>query len=45
MFNRVARLNPVNADGTIPDRDQDEPSLPQIERFLEWASKSKMRRS
>jgi DNA-binding NarL/FixJ family response regulator len=45
MFNRVARLNPVNADGTIPDREQDEPSLPQIERFLEWASKSKMRGS
>ncbi len=40
-FNRVARLNPVNKDGTPPDRVQDEPSLPQIERFLRWATRSK----
>jgi DNA-binding NtrC family response regulator len=43
-FNEVARLNPVNADGTVPDREQREPSLPQIERFLQWATRSKSER-
>jgi len=41
MFNEVARLNPVNADGTVPERDQHDPSLPQIERFLQWATRAK----
>ncbi len=40
-FNEVARLNPVNADGTVPERDQRDPSLPQIERFLQWATRAK----
>lgn len=43
-FNQVARLNPVNIDGTPPDREQREPSLPQIERFLRWATRSKQDR-
>lgn len=43
VFNEIARLNPVNADGTIPERDQRYPSLPQIERFLQWATRSKQR--
>ena len=42
-FNDAARLNPVNADGTIPDREQRDPSLPQIQRFREWATRSKQR--
>jgi DNA-binding NtrC family response regulator len=41
IFNRSARLNPVNRDGTIPDREQQAPSFPQIERFLEWATRTK----
>lgn len=41
MFNEVARLNPVNADSTVPERDQHDPSLPQIERFLQWATRAK----
>ena len=40
-FNDVAHLNPVNADGTPPDRDQRDPSLTQIERFLNWATRAK----
>jgi DNA-binding NarL/FixJ family response regulator len=40
-FNRTARLNTVNADGTMPDRDQTDPSLSQIERFLKWATQIK----
>jgi CheY-like chemotaxis protein len=40
-FNAQARLNPVNADGRPPERDQADPSLPQIERFLRWATKTK----
>lgn len=43
-FNAVARLNPVNADGTVSDREQREPSLPQIERFLQWATRAKPER-
>lgn len=41
VLNRSARLNPVNRDGTIPDREQQTPSFPQIERFLEWATRAK----
>jgi CheY-like chemotaxis protein len=41
VFNRSARLNPVNRDGTVPERKQDVPSFPQIERFFEWATRSK----
>ncbi len=41
VFNHSARLNPVNRDGTAPERAQDTPSFPQIERFFEWATRSK----
>jgi hypothetical protein len=40
-FHEVARLNPVNTDGTPPDRSQRDPSLTQIERFLTWATRAK----
>jgi CheY-like chemotaxis protein len=40
-FNDVAHLNPVNADGTSPERHQHDPSLTQIERFLSWATRVK----
>jgi DNA-binding NarL/FixJ family response regulator len=40
-FNREARLNPVTTDGRTPDRTQDHPSLPQIARFLTWATRVK----
>jgi DNA-binding NarL/FixJ family response regulator len=40
-FNTAARLTPVNQDGTVPERPQDHPSLPQIQRFLDWATKAK----
>jgi CheY-like chemotaxis protein len=40
-FNTVAHLNPVNADGTPPERIQRDPSLTQIERFLSWATRVK----
>lgn len=40
-FNAVARLQPMNSDGTPPDRDQDNPSLTQIERFVKWATQIK----
>jgi CheY-like chemotaxis protein len=40
-FNDVAHLNPVNADGTPPERTQRDPSLTQIERFLQWATRVK----
>jgi DNA-binding NarL/FixJ family response regulator len=40
-FNEVAHLNPVNADGTPPQRHQRDPSLSQIERFLHWATRAK----
>ena len=40
---REAGLNPVNADGCPPERDQTAPSLPQIQRFMEWATKAKNR--
>ncbi len=37
-FNAEARLSPMNADGCPPDREQRLPSLPQIVRFLAWAT-------
>jgi CheY-like chemotaxis protein len=40
-FNQVARLQAMNADGTPPDREQVEPSLTQIDRFLRWATRIK----
>jgi CheY-like chemotaxis protein len=40
-FNDVAHLNPVNTDGTPPERLQRDPSLTQIERFLGWATRVK----
>jgi CheY-like chemotaxis protein len=40
-FNEIARLHTINGDGTLPDRQQAEPSLPQIERFLNWAARVK----
>jgi CheY-like chemotaxis protein len=40
-FNSVARLQPMNTDGTPPDREQTEPSKTQIERFLDWATRVK----
>jgi hypothetical protein len=40
-FNTHARLYPVTADGCEPDREQNLPSLPQITRFLTWATKVK----
>jgi DNA-binding NtrC family response regulator len=40
-FNQVAHLSPVNRDGLPPDREQREPSLVQIERFLRWATRIK----
>ncbi len=40
-LNREAGLTPMTTDGRIPDRAQDLPSLPQIERFLAWATRVK----
>ncbi len=40
-FNRVARLTPMTTDGRQPDRAQELPSLPQIARFLAWATRVK----
>lgn len=40
-FNNEARLTPVTSDGRQPDRHQELPSLPQISRFLNWATKVK----
>lgn len=39
-LDRVARLTPTTSDGRPPDRRQDTPSLPQIERFLHWATRA-----
>jgi hypothetical protein len=44
-FNRVAGLTPVTSDGRRPDRVQKLPSLPQIARFLGWATRVKDRAS
>ena len=38
-FNTIARLSPVNTDGRQPDRNQPTPSKPQIDRFLDWATR------
>jgi DNA-binding NarL/FixJ family response regulator len=40
-FGRASRLSPVNSDGRPPERDQEAPSLPQMQRFLDWATKAK----
>jgi DNA-binding NarL/FixJ family response regulator len=40
-FNRHAKLSPVTVDGREPDRTQDLPSVPQIGRFLAWATRAK----
>jgi CheY-like chemotaxis protein len=40
-FNRQAGLSPVTIDGRRPDRAQALPSVPQIERFLTWATRVK----
>lgn len=37
-FNQRARLAPVTTYGGRPDRDQADPSVPQIIRFLRWAT-------
>ncbi len=41
QFNDEARLTPMTSDGRLPDRQQDMPSLPQITRFLAWATRVK----
>jgi DNA-binding NarL/FixJ family response regulator len=43
-FNQTARLCPMNSDGTVPDRNQTDPSMPQIARFLQWATRTKTAR-
>jgi CheY-like chemotaxis protein len=40
-FDREARLTPMTAGGHLPDRNQDLPALPQIARFLAWATRVK----
>jgi CheY-like chemotaxis protein len=40
-FNEEARLTAMTSDGLLPDRPQDLPSLPQIARFLAWATQVK----
>jgi CheY-like chemotaxis protein len=40
-FNEIARLNTINAGGTIPDRDQSNPSYDQITRLYRWATRAK----
>ena len=42
-FNQAVRLTPVTAQGLTPDRHQDSPSLPQIERFVRWATRVRFR--
>jgi DNA-binding NarL/FixJ family response regulator len=44
-FNQQARLAAVNADGTGPERDQLHPSMRQVQRFWEWATRPKPPRS
>ncbi len=39
QFNQRARLSTVTTAGRPPDRSQDTPSLPQIDRFLRWATR------
>ncbi|WP_219465787.1 hypothetical protein [Nonomuraea rhizosphaerae] len=40
-FNRRAGLAVMTSDGRAPDREQSLPSLPQIARFLAWATRVK----
>jgi CheY-like chemotaxis protein len=40
-FNREARLTPTTTLGHLPDRVQDAPSVPQIDRFLAWATRAR----
>jgi CheY-like chemotaxis protein len=40
-FNQITRLHTVNADGTIPDREQTAPSYDQIGRLYRWATRAK----
>ncbi|MFF5207836.1 response regulator [Streptosporangium sp. NPDC000396] len=40
-FNREAELTAMTSDGRTPDRRQDLPSLPQISRLLQWATRVK----
>ncbi|MFI6604738.1 hypothetical protein ACIBHX_51665 [Nonomuraea sp. NPDC050536] len=42
-FNQEAELIAMTSDGRIPDRHQELPSLPQISRFLQWATRVKTR--
>ncbi|MHB8289503.1 MAG: hypothetical protein ACYDEY_09750 [Acidimicrobiales bacterium] len=42
-FNRIANLTPANSDGCPPSTFTDTPSMPQIARFLDWATKAKNR--
>lgn len=39
-FNERARLAPATAHGRPPEREQEAPSLPQIDRFLRWATRT-----
>ncbi|MEU8104894.1 hypothetical protein AB0C18_14350 [Nonomuraea muscovyensis] len=38
-FNREAELIAMTPDGRLPDRRQELPSLPQISRLLQWATR------
>ncbi|MGH7692869.1 MAG: hypothetical protein ACREOA_09180 [Candidatus Dormibacteria bacterium] len=40
-FNACTKLRTVTADGVEPAREQTDPSVPQIQRFLRWATKVK----
>lgn len=44
-FAQRAGLHVVTADGRPPDREQPAPSLPQIDRFLRWATRLRDARS
>lgn len=38
-FNQQALLQPVSADGLVPERPQEVPSLAQVQRFVLWATR------
>jgi hypothetical protein len=40
-FAQTTRLKAVNTDGTLPHRDQIDPSRPQIARLIDWATRIK----
>lgn len=40
-FDETARPYPMHSNGTVPDRNQSDPSLPQIAGFLQWATRAK----